>query len=336
MIQIHLPDEYPMGRNFDNIQTGTEATYRVQYQRIHRVNTPAASCSKNLHNSTVLYRSLIVSKKDGSLLSGKFRYRSEDCRMEALVIDAQTKCNCSLFELPVNNDLPQLAFCHDLSRIPTLSECLSSVKQCIRQTNWMKAATKAASQWENCTHPIHRLRWKSMKICENDCDVEGYKSKLSLKSIPGTKNEFFFENIFRQSSISAYQHWENIAKSHPIEKYLERSYYKTHYIPFPNIRHNNIVRILVLPHRRPVLLVKESPTYGLSSLFAKIGGLLGLYLGVSILTLAELLQLAGQCVHWMLTTVSKITRKTPAVALWFVGPVFLWLVLLWLPHKFFI
>ena len=111
MIQIRLSDEYPM----------------TQYQRIHRVSSPAAPYSNNVHNSTVAYKSLIVSKKDGSFLSGKFRYRSEDCRMGALVVDGQTKYNCSLFELPVNDNLSQLTFCHDLSRLSTLSECLSNV-----------------------------------------------------------------------------------------------------------------------------------------------------------------------------------------------------------------
>ena len=117
----------------------------------------------------------------------------------------------------------------------------------------------------NCTLRVY-LRFKNRQIdgeclsqCPLECDSQKYHLSLSTSSFP---DENFYHNFNRFLNISSYSEFK--------EKFLSVSIY------YPDLSYTKI---------------SESPKISTSSLVSNIGGTMGLYVGISLLSLVEIIEL---------------------------------------------
>jgi hypothetical protein len=152
----------------------------------------------------------------------------------------------------------------------------------------------------NCFDYSVSFRFPDMKICHNkqqfDCTNNFYYNKFilndfidvnCLKKCPMECTKMKFNNYLSYSTYPSDFYVNSIRNEKTFSKYFSMN----HKNDFDMNLKNNLVKLNVFYDSLSLVTLKESPTMTIIDLFSSIGGTLGLFLGMSILSFIEFIEI---------------------------------------------
>ena len=287
---IHPPNSvpFPSDEGFD-VPPGFSASFGIKPHRNIRIGRPWGNCSHALNG---------LGKKDTG--GAQYRYRLNECHKVCLQNEVLKRCKCADAGLPTyylenatictQFDLPN--HCVDN---PT-SACLDSLKilhdraTCIRETKAKMASNP--SVMESCG-------------CYPACDEVTYDISYSLARWPagGFENDAAYHDVFQVEKL-LHRFANNKRKMELFADYFNVNIYKKLVFPFNFTKRargmKHLARLNVYIADRNVVKIEESEDYARSQMVSDIGGQLGLWVGVSIVTLTEVFDLLSGVLRFLL------------------------------------
>ena len=275
-VVIHPPDTepYPHTEGFD-VPSGFSVTFGVKARLNHRIGPPHGNC---------------LDKDPFSDLHGH-QYRLITCQRTCLQKIIVNECACKDISLPGAHIFPGVKFCTNDDEIPrncglnATADCIAGLYQvyqrliCVRNTT--ARVTQSATYARECG-------------CYPPCEEISYDITYSLSKWPADSFEGVqtYNDIF---SVSSYVP-RLLLSSSPAKIALYTDYFST-----DNLRKamKDFSRLNVYIADSNMIKIEESADYTQSHLLSDIGGQLGLWVGISIITLAEILELMTELVRYV-------------------------------------
>ena len=267
-VVIHPPDTepYPHTEGFD-VPPGYSVTFGVKARLNHRIRPPHGNCSD---------------KDPFNALHG-YQYRLIACQKTCLQHQIIRECGCKDISLPGGDQFPNLRYCTNDDEIEydcrfnATDECIAGLyrvyerHKCVR--NASARVTRNASLARSCG-------------CYPPCEEVSYDVAYSLSKWPGESFDgeeayidIFHTDVYIPRLISEFD--EN--RTALYAKYFDIRNRRTAMKDF--------ARLNVYIADSNVLATEEAEDYTSSQLLSDIGGQLGLWVGISVITLAEVLEL---------------------------------------------
>ena len=264
-VVIHPPGTipFPFTEGFD-VPPGYSASFGIRPRRMKRIGTPHGNCTD---------RNPLGDTSD--------RYRVMSCQKMCLQRYIMSICNCKDKTLP---DLPVMDVknCRTADELPdscmvsATSDCLKHLLrlydniQCIRSTK--DYLTKNSSIMDNCA-------------CFPPCDEIFYDVSYSLSKWPasGYEGDAAYFDVFHIESFSS--RFNGTPKFDMVSNYFTNSSHDREKVM------QDFARLNVYIADSNVHVTQEEEDYTSTQLVSDIGGQLGLWIGISIITLAEVLEL---------------------------------------------
>lgn len=266
-VVIHPPrtNPYPFTEGYD-VPPGFSASFGIRPKRNIRIGPPHGKCSN--HNPF----------GDGSQ-----RYRLMACQKMCLQHYIVETCGCADVGMPVLPLRSNISWCRSDRELPdncmftASKECLRLMMklheriQCVRATKARITKNTTAMQDCNCFPP---------------CDEVSYDVSYSLSKWPasGYEGDAAYFDVFGIEKFN-----ERFNKSETQGKY---ELFTRHFnVTRREEAMKDFARLNVYIADSNVVKTQESEDYTRNQLVSDIGGQLGLWVGISIITLAEVLEL---------------------------------------------
>ena len=141
--------------------------------------------------------------------------------------------------------------------------------------------------------------------CHSPCEDTKYLVKISQSEFPSESLFLSFwkvvlEDHQNKSDLKAYQFYQNLLRQNASVDTLKGWTYK-HFLTLNVIANTNEVEVR-----------KHIPMYTLVDLLCDVGRRLGLWLGISVIAIKELLDLSFQLSYWVVKSLVNV-RKTNGV-----------------------
>ena len=246
------------------VPPGYSASFGLRPRWMKRIGTPYGNCTD---------RYTLGDTSDG--------YRLISCQNMCLQRYIVSLCNCKDKTLP---DLPELnaTSCRSTRHIPdscmlnATSYCLDLLLRLYANTQCIRSAKVSFTKKHSSTHDC---------ACFPACNEVAYDISYSLAKWPasGYEGDAVYLDLFHVESFPA--------RYSGTPKYDMMSNY------FNNFSHDrekmmrDFARINVYIADTNAYIVEEAADYSSAQLLSDIGGQLGLWVGISVITLAELLEL---------------------------------------------
>uniref|UniRef100_A0A1I8G776 Amiloride-sensitive sodium channel n=1 Tax=Macrostomum lignano TaxID=282301 RepID=A0A1I8G776_9PLAT len=237
------------------------------------------------------FRAMLLLPNSSSVLTATERQFNvsdrEDCINSYIVQQFIENCNCLPSILPVKVDLfDQYSYCFEVKDIRNLSIDL--------ETRYNEQVSR-----------INQYEFEAMKRCQSPCRTDGYSVRYVTYPWPNLKTarsipllEKLASNYGYPTSISELRGVANFYQVYLKSESIKR-------VPFANQSakdilsfekeleslQNRLARLTVQAWTSSSQEITEEEAYPTKNLVADIGGALGLWSGISILTLCELLEL---------------------------------------------
>ena len=273
-VVIHPPDTkpFPFTEGFD-VPPGFSASFGIRPRRIKRIGQPHGNCS--------LKNPILQGRQEKS-------YRTMSCQKMCLQKYIIQRCNCRDIMLPdihlnetINpcrhNDLP------DSCMLEASEECLhhflALYDRIMCMTESKDFLMKNTTLLEECG-------------CIPPCDEISYDISYSLSKWPATgyEGDAAFFDVFYIEHF--WERFNGTPKFEPIREYFSE----------PNREHamKDFARLNAYIADSNVIITHEKEDYTSTQLLSDIGGQLGLWVGISIITLAEALELIWDVCRYVL------------------------------------
>ena len=285
-VVIHPPDTqpFPFTEGYD-VPPGFSASFGIHPRRMIRIGNPYGNCS---HSNP---------------FGGKWsQYRSMECQKMCLQSYVIEYCNCSDSLLPSLNGVSSKS-CRSSEDFP--DSCThNATKECLEKLLEVYARIQCA----------RRIRVQAARNntlveqckCHPPCEEVYYDVTYSLSKWPAAGYEgdavyldvFHIEDFtyrFRHNNIEG----ENVTRLEQLEHYFNESTREKSMEDF--------ARLNVYIADSNVVKTEESPEITPTQLVSDIGGQMGLWVGISIITLTEVLELIGDVIRMI--CLSKMRRK---------------------------
>ncbi|KAK0064091.1 FMRFamide-activated amiloride-sensitive sodium channel [Biomphalaria pfeifferi] len=234
-----------------------------------------------------------------------------------------SRCGCKSSALP---DLPteNVTFCGVIRNWEDIVKNVSG-----KVVPGMFIPTPALECEERMQRELNNDRAYEMNCqCFQPCSETSYLKSVSLSYWP---LEFYqqlqLENILRSRNNTDKQHYMKKAydilhnlseedRMHVIEKGVEivpalMRRQKSLANDASDMVRQNLIRLNIYLEDLSVVEYRQLPAYGLADLFADIGGTLGLWMGISVLTIMELVELIIRLIGLMFNVERKEPRAAP-------------------------
>ncbi|ELU12615.1 hypothetical protein CAPTEDRAFT_185559 [Capitella teleta] len=288
---IHPPNTRPhLTADGYDIPPGFSVTIGVKARENVRIRHPHGNCSsmKNVPH---------VEEETSEYTQPNYQYTLMDCQNECIQRTIMETCSCVDNRINMVENPRHLPFCF---KVPRVSE------KC--RNNTMRAlVTKTQSQDdEKCFKPIRAFSRRmecrkevyenmtirdpdSMNKCEcyPPCNDIIYDSSYSLSMLPerSPAHSQFYASVVRFV--------EDLPE--PRRMLLENSLGKD----YKDILINRTIRLNVHISDSNIIKTTESPDYEAIRLISDIGGQLGLWIGISVMTIFEVLQLVADIFRFL-------------------------------------
>ncbi|CAH1779882.1 unnamed protein product [Owenia fusiformis] len=284
-VVIHPPDTqpHPATEGFD-IMPGYSVSIGVKTTENTRLGRPYGNCTETTKG--------VFSDK------ASYRYTMTSCRKKCLqnLLSREVKdgCGCLDVVLPTFPEVNGVDFCAKFDDIP---------RKCI--------FGPFARRNESCKEL--KARWLKRMICMRDIETSGSHEHIAITENcnchPPCKDlsyEFFYSN----SLWPGQQHKQDVYRDLFISRRFERRFQegqRTYYFGAENAQALNVTeqektvdrfaRLNVYLYDTNVVKITETKDYTGIQLISDVGGQLGLWLGISIITLTEVFELIADIVH---------------------------------------
>ncbi|CAH1795512.1 unnamed protein product [Owenia fusiformis] len=275
-----------------NIPAGFSASIGVKATQYERIDYPYGNCSEQ-----------------GSLSmdNGIYDYTLISCQNLCLQNEIIEHCQCIDIALPIPENV-NVSFCQDIENPPIFDcledkanewKCNDAIRRswnkfkCMRSVKGRVSITQLAKQKCRCYPPCHEITygvfhsltsWPSMdqtiptmeKVITGD-----FMQRFTTDHERNLVWENYFPNYSNDTDlVKLYLETDNLTVQHDLTKVCAR-FLKDFSHVYVYIADDNVVKIT------------ESEFYSGVQLVSDIGGQLGLWVGISVVTLAELLQLCA-------------------------------------------
>lgn len=274
-VVIHPPNThpYPFTEGYD-VPPGFSASFGIRPRRNIRIGPPHGNCSQ-----------------DNPLGDQSERYRLMTCQKMCMQRFIAEKCQCLDVGLPKIPKYKDLSWCRDDSNFSdncmfeASQDCFDEMMKlhknitCARS---MKAlVTKNANSMVDCE-------------CYPPCDEVSYDVGYSLSKWPASGYEgdaAYFDVFGIEMFNERFNKTETKGKFHLFQEYFN--------VSNREITMKDFARLNVYIADSNVVKTQESEDYTRNQLVSDIGGQLGLWVGISIITLAEVLELLIDIVRFL-------------------------------------
>jgi len=287
-VLVHPPHTaaYPSSGSVD-VPAGSSVTLGVRSQENFRISNPWGKCTERDHNST-------------------YQYTLRECQIQCVQKKIMDTCGCIDNKVSIPQDERTLPFCLQLPE----DICPTTMSMGGVEYDDGRSADECA---------LIRSKWSDRVICRNQvvknlslgldddfhcncnapCHESVYDASYSSSRLP--------ENTAGQ--VSFFQVIETFLDDLPEQKkdILDKKYgetYKTDASEF-------VSRITVYIADNNVITTTESAGYEAIHLLADVGGLLALWLGVSVMTVFELVQLVADVCRMIADRRSRFGNTNP-------------------------
>ena len=275
-VVIHPPDTepYPHTEGFD-VAPGYSVSFGVKARKNIRIGPPHGNCSMK-----------------NPVGNDKYSYRLISCQKKCLQKYVVEKCGCIEVSLPGHDMYPHLKFCTSDSDIPAKcretadDDCVKALFTvynrflCVRNASMHMTQNATATRSCGCYPPCH----------ESNYDISYSLSKWPAESFDG---EEAYIDIFETASYPS--RFNGSEDKQKLELYADYFDPKNRRVAM-----KDFARLNVYVADSNVLKTEESEEYTQSQLLSDIGGQLGLWVGISVITIAEVLELVVDIVKWVL------------------------------------
>ena len=274
-VVIHPPDTqpYPLTEGFD-VPPGFSTSFGIRPRRNLRIGPPHGNCTR-------------VNPFDRA----SRRYRLIACQKMCLQEYVIKHCGCADVSLPTLPRLRSVTLCRDDSAIS--QRCMyNATRSCFDSLLALHARIRCARATK--AKMTKDVRAMDRCACFAPCDDVTYDVSYSLSKWPafGYEGDAAYFDIFGIERFN-----ERFNRTGSAEKYaLFSEYFK---LENRERTMRDFVRINVYIADSNVVKTTESPDYTSTQLVSDIGGQLGLWVGISIITLAEVFELFVDIFRYM-------------------------------------
>lgn len=256
--------------------------------------------------STGMHTKMLVSMKSRHFLNS----RDHPCRQEPLFVELQSRLNHNVNEsYKLDKDLCSsyqwaLAFyqkcgCVPL-RNPMPAEIAHNTSRCLNVSYWSVDQIVSAFVCTRALRNDSSVKADIERKClgVEPCNKNVYDVRWSAAFWPTPFLVEYFVNFtvrpafeMRLKENRSIKPWENIMKSRGQQQI--------------NLVRQNVLKVDIKPQKRRSTKVTERWAYPAINFFSGVGGILGLYLGMSVLSFFELLQTFMQMAHLLQKLIVK-------------------------------
>ena len=258
-------EPYPHTEGFD-VPPGYSVSFGVKARENQRIGPPHGNCSNTnpFGDKKLVYRLISCQKK---------------CLQRAIV----NRCGCKDISLPGHEDYDDVKFCNDDTNVPRRcrysadEECENELYKlygrivCVRNTTVKVTRSATATRECGCFPPCQEVTY----------DVSYSISKWPAESFDG--DEAYRDIFYTEGYPMRFMGDEDQSKFNMYGEYFDEFNRKRAMKDFS--------RLNVYIAESNVLRTQEGEDYSQSQLLSDIGGQLGLWVGISVITLAEVLEL---------------------------------------------
>ncbi len=275
-VLVHPPGTLPPihVEGFD-VQPGHSTSVSLKSHHIHKLPDPYGDC---------VYNSTLQGDPD-------FRYSSGACLDLCQQQHNFNRCGCVTSFMAIPKDLADAPFCAGLAQNATdlnaLMQDFYGRRDCL-MASWLAFGSSEEMRSE-CG-------------CHRPCDTYRYDVSISRSDWPSPKlyNQFLWDQILnnpdRHNLIAFDQLWGVVEQLQPDYEYGNGT--EEPEIVIPEEAHKfllmNFLRLNVYFRDQEVEVHTQEASYVLANVFSDMGGTLGLWVGLSILTVAEVMQLLAK------------------------------------------
>ncbi|KAG8178736.1 hypothetical protein JTE90_027054 [Oedothorax gibbosus] len=249
---VHPPGTYPtLQRGGVVLQPGTKTYVSVRMRKIDRLPWPYGECTHEFEQSPLVSHLRKTGQRE--LLKHRI-YTYEYCQTLCRDSYLLKQCDCSE-EITQGNS----TFCDPCN-----------ITQALCRTNFLRKFNR---------NPRSR---ECNKFCKPACSDIRYDLTISRSEWPNSQHQYF---VLKRWPLLREKFGPMAAEGNYSSQEQESNTVDMKYI------RSNFLRVHVFIQEMNYLSVKDVPAYSTSQLFADLGGCLGLYIGVSLLTILEVFEL---------------------------------------------
>ena len=285
-VVIHPPDTepFPFTEGYD-VPPGFSASLGIKPRKNVRIGPPHGKCAD--HNPFTPY--------------AEEHYRSISCQKMCLQSHIIEKCNCTDLSLPkVPNK--EVKSCRNLDSFP--DSCIfNATEQCLNELLKLSERVHCARKAREMVTSNNIL--VEQCACHPPCEEVLYDVSYSLSKWPATgyEGDAAYMDVFYIVNFT--DRFRDTPKHAIVQEYFNDSMREK--------RMKDFARLNVYIADSNVIKTAESPDYNTNQLVSDIGGQLGLWVGISIITLTEVMELLCNIVSFFFST--KLNHRKKQLAL---------------------
>ena len=307
-VQVHAPNTMPnpVDHGFD-IPPGYSSSVGLKAVLNSRLPTPYGNCTKEMLSGRNTYRNTIFS-----------------CLRMCKQRNVEKKCKCKSSGLPdTGSNMSYCGTIHDWKDI--LQRMVASNASPAQKKSLYLRELECE---ENTLHQLSNDRSYEVECkCFQPCKETTYQKSISLSYWPlefyqyDALTKLYGDSISKTFMKEAYQYLNESIKTYE-QIYFNQDLSETErnrmltrtmnlterqkILRSTQLIHQNLLRLNVYFEDLSVVEFKQMPAYELADLFADIGGTLGLWMGISVLTIMELVELLIRLIVLLFNVETKL------------------------------
>ena len=280
-VVVHSPHTrpYPRAEGFA-VPPGFSVEIGVKAHENVRIQHPYGNCSDKASNNSRYHDTLM------------------QCQNECIQKRIMKVCGCIDNQIPEPEDTEGLSNCFQLPELPEIcymepgQDCMNIIQKWINKVDCHKAV------YENMT--IRDPQAMESCQCYPPCNEIIYDTHFSLSKLPEDTDE-------HSAFYSVIKQFYNVEFSPIKRKHLQETYGPNEY---DDKMKSQISRLNVHIADSNIIKTTEAPDYEAVQLMSDIGGQLALWIGISVITLFEVLQVSYSTAHFLRDTNTRSHTHT--------------------------
>lgn len=300
LVMVHEADTYPYPDEGFIVDSYTQIDLKITTKVHLDVNN---KCDK--HRSTYKYYDFRTKQ------SATFAGRQPDCVFDMIQSQIGNRCSCLLQNMPVATRFRHLPFCLAMKVNKTIVNQDRDLNACIKSSFKFidQSAINKKCHRDLCSHPSYTTVVSHSKypaVKERQTQSLWLEKLLNLENhqlAHYNKSDLYLialkSELVQRYNITSLAHAIRIQKRHQIH-FLDESFVD-----------RNFMQIRVVPSSLFMDHIEETLEYTLSRLLGDIGGCIGLWIGASLITIFEIVDLL-----FRFGDLLSSYRYQPAVSKW--------------------
>ena len=275
-LRVDIHDEGTLPTLIDtgiDIMPGHSTSIALKANKIHKLPQPWDDCTNK-------------DRLDGL---DEYRYSTEGCFTECLTKFVYDKCDCVVNYSPTPHSIP------------------SETKHCL----FMDNVTVTLADYDDIANCVFRAYTKfntNEKVrekcnCKEPCAYRTYDKEISENIWPAHIYQF---DAFTEFAIETEDHESLLAYNQMWDTFVDAQNGATDGTLFKEMMFSNFARINIYFKSQTVLERKQTASMTLTDLFANVGGTIGLWAGLSVVTVIEVFSLLIRIVRILVTRCEKM------------------------------